>query len=69
LLKKGRFLIIFDFSHGLDLMVCEKKSIFQKRSFKRTGTFSDPVGGENEINDSTGPAGKRADFAVPLCRG
>lgn len=38
-------------------MVCEKKSIFQKRSFKRTGTFSDPVGGENEINDSTGPAG------------
>ncbi|EDS02812.1 hypothetical protein ALIPUT_02345 [Alistipes putredinis DSM 17216] len=49
-------------------MVCEKKSIFQKRSFKRTGTFSDPVGGENEINDSTGPAGVRADFAVPLCR-
>lgn len=36
--------------------------------YKRTGTFSDPVGGENEINDSTGPAGVRADFAVPLCR-
>ena len=61
-------------------MVCEKKSIFQKRSFRQETIVRDrslplsyakivPVGRpENEINDSTGPAGVRADFAVPLCR-